>query len=134
MILGTGIDVVRSDRIARIWHRFGERFVERILTPAERCEWMDARRSPQLLAKRFAVKEAAAKALGTGFREGISYRDISVVHDALGAPELRFSGAAGNRSCRLGVVRQHLSISDDHGLAVAMVVLEGAPDQEVSRR
>lgn len=127
MIVGMGIDIVRAPRIERIHARFGSRFARRILTHDEFTEWQARGQSPAFLAKRFAVKEAAAKAFRTGFRDGLRYSHISVEHDALGAPTLRFDGVAAERAALLGVHRHHVSISDERGLAVACVMLEGTP-------
>jgi holo-[acyl-carrier protein] synthase len=124
MIVGMGIDIVRSSRIERIHARFGARFARRILTSDEYAEWYSRGQSPAFLAKRFAVKEAAAKALRTGFRAGLRYRHIGVAHDANGAPILCFAGRAAERIAALGVNRPHVSISDEQGLAVACVILE----------
>lgn len=125
-IAGIGTDLVEIDRLAAALERFGQRFGERILGRDELIEWERGRRSPRFLAKRFAAKEAAAKALGTGFRNGIRFVDIQVRHDALGKPQLAFEAAAAARAEALGVVRSELSISDERSYAVAFVVLVGA--------
>jgi len=123
MIKGLGLDLVEIDRIRRIAQRFGERFHERILTPAERaCLGADQVR---YLASRFAAKEAAVKALGTGFRDGIGFHDIETTADALGKPLLALSGAALARARALGVTGLHLSITHGRDTACAVVVLEG---------
>ncbi len=124
-IAGIGTDLVEIDRLAAALERFGQRFGERILGRDELIEWERGRRSPRFLAKRFAAKEAAAKALGTGFRNGIRFVDIQVRHDELGKPELVFLAAAAARAEALGVVRSELSISDERSYAVAFVVLVG---------
>lgn len=126
MIVGCGIDVVRVERIQRLLDRFGRRAGERVLGAEELAEWEQGSMRAAFLAKRFAVKEAAAKALGTGFRSGIRYCDISVGHDGLGAPYLHLGGAARRRAEALGVIGQHVSLSDERGLAIAQVILEGA--------
>lgn len=129
MIVGTGVDLVRTDRVRRLLRRFPKRFPERICGDSEWEEWQRDSRGAAWLAKRFAAKEAAAKALGTGFRRGIRYRDIVIVHDALGAPALQLAGEAARRASELGALTHHLSISDEKDLAMAFVVLErGAPD------
>ncbi len=125
MIVGSGIDIVRTDRMDRLLKRFGRRFAERILSPVELREWECSGQGAELLAKRFAVKEAAAKALRTGFREGIRYRDISLAHDERGAPLLHFSGEAERQARARTVHRRHVSVSDERGLAIAQVLLEG---------
>ncbi|MBF0623889.1 MAG: holo-ACP synthase [Magnetococcales bacterium] len=122
MILGIGTDLVRIERLASALERFGERFTIRIFTAAEIAH---CRNRPPCLAKRFAAKEAFAKALGTGFRDGIWFREIGVEHDALERPALIVSGNAARQMSRLGVTRAHLSLSDEEGFALAMVILEG---------
>lgn len=121
MILGTGIDIVELQRINRIWQRFGERFIRRI------CGEVEARPRRDMvafLAGRFAAREAAVKALGTGFSEGIASSMINVRNLASGAPGLIFSGRALERANRLGVRHVHLSISHERAFAVAIVILE----------
>jgi len=122
MIVGLGLDVVELDRIAKAFERHGERFLERILTKAERA------RMPKLpvpfLAARFAAKEAGAKALGTGFQGGISHNDIEVATGERGEPLMRFEGAAKARADVLGVTRVHVSLTHGRDVAVAVVTLE----------
>jgi holo-[acyl-carrier protein] synthase len=126
MIVGLGIDVVETVRIARLHSRYGERFAARILTDEELRE--TARRNPvATLAKYFCVKEAAGKALGTGIFGPVSWHQIIVTHRASGRPELRFVGAAAARFAKLGGVRCLVSITDEKNIAAAVVVLEGAP-------
>jgi holo-[acyl-carrier protein] synthase len=126
-IAGIGTDLVEVARLAGALERYGERFGERILGPSELEEWRRCGCSPRFLAKRFAAKEAAAKALGTGFRNGIRFCDIQVVHDALGKPALAFAAAAESRARQLGVVASELSISDERNYALAFVVLVTTP-------
>lgn len=125
-IAGIGTDLVEIARLEAALERHGERFGERILGEHERGEWRRLGRSARFLAKRFAAKEAAAKALGTGFRGGIRFRDIQVGHDALGKPRLEFAAGAAVRAAELGVVSSELSISDERLYAVAFVVLVAA--------
>ncbi len=123
MIHGIGTDIVEVARMQRNLQRFGERFARRLLTEGE---WADFQRSPRpapFLAKRFAAKEAAAKAMGTGFRDGLSLRHIGVTHDALGRPELAFSGVAAELRQRLNIGLAHLSLADERDYAVAFVTL-----------
>ena len=126
MIVGTGVDLVRTERIRRLLQRFPERFPRRICSEDEWVEWQRVTPRVAWLAKRFAVKEATAKALGTGFRHGIGYQDIVTTHDALGAPALHLVGAASRRASELGVSAHHVSISDERDLAIAFVVFEGS--------
>lgn len=127
MILGIGTDLVEIDRVAQSYARHGARFVDRILGAAERAA-IPASHSPRFaawLAKRFAAKEAAVKAMGTGFSGGISLHDIQTIHDELGAPRLIFAGLAQQRLDELGAVQVHLTISDERTHALAFVVIEG---------
>lgn len=121
-IVGIGADLVDTVRIQKIWERYGQRFVERILTMNERADWNGVEAG--FLARRFAVKEAAAKALGSGIAEGITFHDIELGHDHRGRPMLRFSGAARQRSSALGVTAMHVTVSDERTIALAFVVLE----------
>ncbi len=124
MILGQGIDIVQISRMAAGLERFGEPFAKRLLSASEWPEYQLAPRPEAFLAKRFAAKEAFAKALGTGFREGLSFRQISVVHDDLGAPKFKLTGQAQTRMQQHPGARLHLTLSDEREYAVAMVTLE----------
>lgn len=127
MIQGIGTDMVEIERLAQSYARHGARLLDRILGPSERLA-MPASDSPRFaawIAKRFAAKEAAVKALGTGFSGGISLHDIQTIHDELGAPKLVFSGLAQQRMDEMGAVRVHVSISDERTHALAFVVIEG---------
>jgi holo-[acyl-carrier protein] synthase len=126
MIFGIGTDIVRVARMQQDLERFGERFAERILTDQELVEFRRAANRANFLAKRFAAKEAAAKALGTGFRDGIHLRDIGVGHDALGKPLLEFTGGALAFLRGKGITVAHVSLSDESDHAVAFVTLETA--------
>ena len=124
MIAGIGTDLVTVSRVARVHRRFGERFARRILHDTELDAYRAAADPARFLAKRFAVKEAAVKALGTGERAGVLLRDFSVAHDELGKPLLSVDGEAARR-CRLaGVTERHVSLSDEGDQVVAFVVLE----------
>lgn len=123
MIHGIGADLVRVARIGRNIERYGERFAARILAPEELVEFRHTARPAHFLAKRFAAKEAAAKAMGTGFRDGIAYRQIRVVHDDYGKPLLAFTGAARAFLAQHGIVDVHLSVSDEHEHALAFVTM-----------
>ncbi len=126
MIFGIGTDIVRVARMQQDLDRFGERFAERILTDNELTDFREVKNRANFLARRFAAKEAAAKALGTGFRDGIQLRDIGVGHDALGKPSLEFSGRALEFLREKGVTVAHISLSDEADHAVAFVTLETA--------
>jgi holo-[acyl-carrier protein] synthase len=123
MIIGVGVDIAELDRIARSHARFGEKFGARILTPAEMA-LVPANAIP-FLASRFAAKEAAVKALGTGFSGGITFQDIEIRSDALGKPMIFFHNQAQLRCRTLQVKAAHLSLSHSRENAVAMVILEG---------
>lgn len=126
MIFGVGTDIVEVGRIERSLLRFGDAFAARIL---HRQEWPGYRRSAtpaRFLAKRFAAKEAFAKAYGTGLRAPVSFHNIAIGHDALGKPVLEIAAELQRALDLSGVCRHHLSISDEKALAVAFVVLECA--------
>jgi len=124
MIFGIGTDIVRVERMRLDLERFGDRFAERILTDQEMREFRESGQRAHFLAKRFAAKEAAAKAMGTGFNHGIHLRQIGVGHDANGKPLLEFSGAARDFLDRHGVRVSHISLADEQDHAVAFVTLE----------
>jgi holo-[acyl-carrier protein] synthase len=127
MILGIGTDLVEIERLERAYDRHGVRLLARILSERERADMPPDKsmRFAAWLAKRFAAKEAAVKALGTGFRNGITLHDIETIHTELGAPVLRFSGAALLRFQYLSGRTAHLSVSDERQHALAIVVIEG---------
>ena len=125
MIYGVGADLIRIDRIARAWERWGRRFEERIFTPAE-VEVCRTRPNPAAcLALRFAAKEAFSKAVGLGLRSGnLLWRDIEVTHDQRGKPSLVLRGTAEQAARLIGLRASHLTLSDEDGLAQAFVVIE----------
>lgn len=131
MILGIGADLSDIRRIARTLDRFGARFEERVFTDIERAR---SNRKPDpaaSYAKRFAAKEACAKALGTGMRRGVFWKDMGVINARSGAPTLALTGGAAARLEEItpkgsrAVI--HLSLSDDHPYAQAFVVIEALP-------
>ena len=132
MILGLGSDLCNIERIQASLDRFGERFLARVFTEAERAR---AAKRPftraGTLAKRFAAKEAFAKAVGTGFKRGVFMRDIGVVNAASGAPTLALAGGAQARLDAMvpdgHAARVHLTMTDDHPWAQAFVVIEAVP-------
>ena len=125
MIIGIGTDVASIPRIERVLARFGERFVNRILTPQERVRFERTRLKANHLAKRFAAKEAFSKAIGTGIHPPFKWHSISVGRDARGRPGLVPSAEMAAHLASLGVTNSHISLTDDAGVAVAFVVLEG---------
>jgi holo-[acyl-carrier protein] synthase len=124
MIFGIGTDIVRISRMAQNLAKYDERFAARILTDAEMAVFTDSAQQAQFLSKRFAAKEATAKALGTGFRDGLSLRDIGVENDAMGKPVLAFSERAQQLLQKQRIGRTHLSLSDESEYAIAYVLLE----------
>jgi holo-[acyl-carrier protein] synthase len=124
VICGVGTDIVQISRLQKSLDRYGDRFAQRILSDSEFEEYLQQRQKAHLLAKRFAAKEAAVKALGTGFTQGICLRHIIVTHNADGQPQLCFEAVAKNRIQSMGVIGSHLSIADEKEYAVAFVVLE----------
>ncbi len=126
MIYGIGVDVVRVDRLGRVLGRYGERFLRRVFTDREiaYCQGR-AKQGVYQFAQRFAAKEAFSKALGVGLREGgIRWREVEVLPDPRGKPEIRVTGRAAELCREAGVKGLYLSLSDEDNLAVAMVVLE----------
>ncbi len=123
MILGLGLDVVELDRIRQGMERHGERFLRRILTDAE-IEAMPSNAVPYVAA-RFAAKEAASKALGTGFRQGVTLHCFEVSAQPSGKPEIRFTGPALELATTLGVSAYHISLTHGRDIASAVVILEG---------
>lgn len=121
-----GLDVAEIDRIRDSLTRFGARFTARVLTPSE-AEAMPENDPAPYVAARFAAKEACAKALGTGFAQGITMHSIEVRSLASGAPSLQLSGRARQRADELGATRLHLSLTHGRDTAAAVVILEGSP-------
>jgi len=127
MIVGIGTDVCSVERVAGVLERHGERFVRRILTPAERERYQRTRDKAGHLAKRFAAKEAFSKAVGTGFKRGVFMKDIGVVNASSGAPTIIATGGARARLDALApeghAIDIHLTMTDDHPWAQAFVIL-----------
>ncbi len=122
-MIGIGTDILQFTRIEEVVARQGERFVNRILTPKEQAEYATSKRQNRLLAKRFAAKEAIVKALGTGIGNGVSWQDISVEHDELGAPLVVLQGGAAARAEQLGGGKVLLSLADEQDSVVAFAVV-----------
>lgn len=123
MIHGIGTDIVAVERLCRLWERHGERVLLKLLAPAEMQAFARAADKGRFLAKRFAAKEAFAKALGTGVRPPATLPAIAVGHDDLGKPILLFSPELAAVLSRQSLTA-HLSISDETDYAVAYVILE----------
>ena len=127
MIHGIGTDIVAIARMRELLDTHGERFLHRILAEEEVAELPARHRQAAFLAKRFAAKEAAAKALGLGFRQGISLRHILVIHDDVGKPGLRFVDRALELARKMNIDQAHISIADEREYAVAFVTLTRQP-------
>jgi len=123
VIFGVGIDVLRADRVQRIYARFGERFARHILMPEE-LEWFPREKHPErYLAMRFAAKEAIVKAMGTGFANGMWVRDTGVRPNRYGRPDIIFSPRGRAKCDELGIGDGHLTLTDEAGLVVAVAIL-----------
>lgn len=127
MIFGIGIDILESARVAKMYQRYGRRFAERILMPEELAMFSEQHRPERFLGMRFAAKEAIVKAMGTGFAHGMWVRDAGVLPDRFGRPEIIFSARGRERCGELGVGAGHLTLSDEAGLIVAVVILMRKP-------
>lgn len=122
-MIGVGTDILKMQRIDEVVGRLGNKFVQRILTPSEQREYQACSQPNRLLAKRFAAKEAVAKALGTGIGRGVSWQDITIGHDAHGAPRVVLSGGALEVAIARGGSRIELSLADEAEYVVAFAVL-----------
>ena len=131
MIIGIGNDLIDIRRIERTLERFGERFIERIFTPLERQKAERRRNRVETYAKRFAAKEACSKALGTGFRRGVYWRDLGVVNLPGGKPSMKLTGGALKRLQELtptGMKAQiDLTLTDEPPLGQAVVIISVVP-------
>src|SRR6201991_934653 len=126
MIFGIGVDVLEAKRITATLERFGSRFVQHLLMPAEQVQLAKTQRPARFLAMRFAAKEAIVKAMGTGFAHGIWIRDVGVVQNSWGRPEVVYSPRGEKARRRLGIGGGHVTLTDEAGLIVAVAVLESA--------
>lgn len=127
MTVGTGIDIAETQRIEQALERHGERFSQRIFTPSEIAYCERFKNKAERYAARFAAKEAAFKALGTGWANGVRWLDIEICHQPSGKPELSLSGRARELAEQLGVTRAVVSISHANRYVVAQVILESNP-------
>jgi holo-[acyl-carrier protein] synthase len=123
MIFGIGVDVLEAARIARTLQRHGSRFIEHLLMPAEHAQLALTARPERFLAMRFAAKEAIVKAMGTGFAHGVWIRDVGVVQNSWGKPEVVFSERGERVRRGLGIGDAHVTLTDERGLVVAVAVL-----------
>ena len=127
MIFGIGTDLLNAQRVEDVYHRFGDRFVNRLLLPEEKKQFQKVKRKARFLAMRFAGKEAVVKAMGTGFAHGVWIRDVGFVQDFRGKPEIIFS-ERGRAVCRqLGIGDGFISLTDEDGMVLAMAVLMKQP-------
>ena len=122
MVIAIGTDIVEIARIAEVLERQGERFIDRILTVSEKTLYNQSK-SVSFVAKRFAAKEAVAKALGTGIGRGVSFQYIVISNNAKGAPLVELSNVAADVMRELGGARMLLSLSDERHYALAYAVL-----------
>ena len=133
MIIGLGNDIIDIRRIEKTLERYGERFIARIFTDIERQKSEDRAGRAASYAKRFAAKEACAKALGTGLSRGVYWRDMGVVNLPSGRPTLRLTGGAARQLKSITPdgfdARIDLSLTDDFPLAAAIVIISGLPDK-----
>ncbi len=133
MIIGIGNDIIDIRRIEKTLERYGERFLDRVFTDVERRK--SDRRAARVAsyAKRFAAKEACAKALGTGLRRGVYWRDMGVINLPSGRPTLKLTGGAARQLDAITPegyeARIDLTLTDDFPLAEAVVIISGLPDK-----
>lgn len=123
-IIGIGTDIIRTSRIRRILKKFPETFPERILHTSELKLYKTHGSPGAFTSKRFAAKEATAKALGTGIARGVSFHDMSVTNNEYGKPILKLHGKTLEIATEMGVKHTHISLSDEGEYAIAYVVLE----------
>jgi len=134
MIFGIGTDVVQLDRVAKIYERYGELFVARLLMPEEEQAFRGHKRPVRFLAMRFAAKEAIVKAMGTGFAHGVWIRDSGIATNAWGRPEVIWS-PRGRQLCeQLGIGEGHVTLTDEAGLVIAVAVLMRKAEADGGRR
>jgi holo-[acyl-carrier protein] synthase len=132
MILGIGNDIIDIRRIERTLERYGRRFIDRVFTEIEQRKSEGRRNRAASYAKRFAAKEACSKALGTGFRQGVFFRDLGVVNLKSGKPTLQLTGGAADRLAQMtpqGMRAQiDLTLTDDYPQAQAIVIISAVPE------
>ncbi len=123
MIFGIGIDVLKADRIEQVYAKHGQRFVDHLLMPEEHAQLSRTRRQVRFLAMRFAAKEAIVKGMGTGFAHGVWIRDVGIVQNSWGRPEVVYSERGAKVRDSLGIGEGHVTLTDEAGLVVAVAVL-----------
>jgi holo-[acyl-carrier protein] synthase len=125
MIYGIGVDLVKVARIERVIERYGDRFLDRVFTEREVAYCRGKAWAASALAMRFAAKEAFSKALGVGLRQGgIHWREVEVVPDPRGKPEIFVSGRAAHLCEAAGITNLHITLTDEDHQALAVVILE----------
>ena len=124
MITGVGVDRIAISRVEASLERFGDRFIERVYTEQEIAQSHAKGNPARRFAMLFAAKEAVSKALGTGFRRGIAMHHIETIHQTSGKPEVSLHGAALKVAEGQGIIRIHVSLTDDEGVALAFAVAE----------
>jgi holo-[acyl-carrier protein] synthase len=138
VIFGIGIDVLEAQRMHDSYARFGAHLLDRLLLPQERRQFDLTRRPERFLAMRFAAKEAIVKAMGTGFAHGVWIRDVGVVQNSWGKPEVIYSPRGERVRRQLGVGEGHVTLTDEAGLIVAVAVLlrrgRAAPKRAAAKR
>lgn len=125
MVIGVGTDLIDIPRIQQSVARFGDRFLQRIFTPAEIEYCQRKKNAAESFAARFAAKEAAAKALGTGINHGVTWLEMEVAREPSGRPFLILTGRAAQRAQQLGVTGISLSLTHSRDAALAVVIMEG---------
>jgi holo-[acyl-carrier protein] synthase len=133
MICGIGVDVLEAARVKKVFDRFGEHFIDRLLLPKEREQLGQTKRKERFLAMRFAAKEAIVKAMGTGFAHGMWIRDVGVVQNAWGRPDVVYSERGEKMRRKLGIGNGFITLTDEGGLIVAVAVLEAAEPARAAR-
>ncbi len=131
MLIGLGSDLIDTRRIARVIDRYGDRFLDRVFTATERAKSDRRRNRAESYAKRYAAKEACSKALGTGFRKGVFWRDMGVVNLPGGKPGMALTGGAARRLAEITPpgceARIEVSLTDEPPLAQAIVIITAVP-------
>lgn len=124
MIIGIGTDICEVERIRAVYEKHGERFIKRILTVHEIKPFSSEEQTVRYLAKRYAAKEAIAKAFGTGIGGAIGFQDCIITRSSLGAPGIEFIGRGAQLAQARGVTHAHVSLTDEKNLVAAFVILE----------
>ncbi|WP_348267000.1 holo-ACP synthase [Edaphobacter paludis] len=124
MVVGVGTDLIEIERLQQSLDRFGTRFMQKVFTAGEIAYCQRKKHAAESFAGRFAAKEAAAKALGTGISRGISWQEIEVIREPGERPTLHLSGRAAERAKSMGIKHLHLSLTHSREIAMAVVIAE----------